>query len=101
MDAPPVGVGVFTAPYEPPPLPATVDPERTKGWVKRLMPVLRPHRRIMIGSLAASVCMLGLQVAIPQVLRAAVDNALVQRTAAIGPYVWAILALGGGFFLLG
>ena len=55
----------------------------------------------MLGSLAASVCMLGLQVAIPQVLRAAVDNALVQPTTAIGPYVAAIVVLGGGFFLLG
>src|SRR4051812_3552833 len=96
------------AAYEPPPPPptytpppATVDPERSKGWIKRLLPVLRPHRGIMLGSLAASVCMLGLQVAIPQVLRAAVDNALIARTAAIGPYVWAIVVLGAGFFFLG
>src|SRR5256714_4097256 len=96
------------AAYEPPPPPpsytpppATVDPDQTKGWIRRLLPVLKPHRGIMLGSLAASVCMLGLQVAIPQVLRAAVDNALVQRTTAIGPYVAAIVVLGGGFFLLG
>src|SRR4051794_26380799 len=55
----------------------------------------------MIGALAASVSMLGLQVAIPQVLRAAVDNALIARVSPLGPYVWAIALLGLGTFMLG
>ncbi len=83
------------------PVAATVDPDVTKGWIRRMLPVLRPYRTIMIGAILASVTMLGLQIAIPQVVRGAIDEALVRRTSPLAPYVWAIVALGIGQLLLG
>ena len=67
--------------FAPAPPPATfsppaawIDPDQSKGWIRRLLPVLRPHRSVLIGSMVASVVMLALQLSIPQVLRGAIDN---------------------------
>ncbi|HUR76918.1 MAG TPA: ABC transporter ATP-binding protein [Acidimicrobiales bacterium] len=80
---------------------ASVDPDQSKGWIRRLMPVLRPYRLIMGGAIVSSITMLGLQVAIPQVLRGAIDEAVVRRSAPLMPYVWVIVALGCGQMVLG
>jgi len=78
-----------------------IDPDQSKGWVRRLLPVLRPHRTVMIGMFAASVVMLGMQLAIPQVVRAATDNALIARDTGLTGYIWALVILGIGQFVFG
>jgi ATP-binding cassette subfamily B protein len=78
-----------------------VDPDRSKGWIRRMLPILQPYRLIMGGAIVSSITMLGLQVAIPQVLGNAVDQALVLRNSQLMPYVWVIIALGAGQFVLG
>src|SRR5919198_1465755 len=87
-------------PTPPPPkyLPADahVDPDRSKGWIRRMLPILRPYRLIMGGAIVSSITMLGLQVAIPQVVRNAIDEALITRTTGLMPFVWVIVALGVG-----
>ena len=95
-------------PFEPRPPVATfrvpearIDPDRDKGWIRRLAPILRPHRRVLVGSFVASAAMLSLQVAIPQVVRGAIDTSLIAKASPLGPYVIAILALGVGQALLG
>ncbi len=94
--------------YVPEPPPATfvvadvhVDPDRSKGWVRRLLPVLRPHRTVMIGMFAAAIVMLGMQLAIPQVVRAATDNALIAQDTALEGYIWALVVLGVAQFVFG
>jgi ATP-binding cassette subfamily B protein len=96
------------APFEPLPPPATftppaawIDPDPAKGWIKRMLPVLRPHRRILVGALMASIVTLAVQLSIPQVLRAAIDNAITSHREPLTPYVAAMVVLGVGLFLFG
>src|SRR5689334_21997931 len=78
-----------------------VDPDRSKGWIRRMLPILRPYRLIMGGAIVSSITMLGVQVAIPQVLKGAIDEALIKRSTALMPYVWVVIALGAGQMVLG
>jgi ATP-binding cassette subfamily B protein len=73
---------------------ATVDPDTTKTWLRRAMPVLRAHQGIFITSLVLSFVGLVLQVQIPDLLNHAIDNSVVRHTVALHFYVWWILGLG-------
>jgi ATP-binding cassette subfamily B protein len=73
---------------------ATIHPERDAGWIRRMLPVVLAHRRLVVGSLVVAFVALLAQVAVPAVTRVAIDRALVARDAALGPYVWALVALG-------
>ena len=55
---------------------ATVDPDTTKTWLRRAMPILRAHRGIFITSLVLSFVGLVLQVQIPDLLNHALDNSI-------------------------
>ena len=73
---------------------ARVDPDTTKTWLRRAMPILRAHRGIFISSLVLSFVGLVLQVQIPNLLNHAIDNSLIRHTVALHFYVWWILGLG-------
>ena len=45
--APPPPVATFSPPR------TWIDPDQSKGWIRRLLPVLRPHRRVLIGAMVA------------------------------------------------
>ena len=75
---------------------ATIDPDPTKGWIRRILPVVNAHRFLFFGSLALALVSMLFQVAIPAVIRNAIDTALDDRTAALGGYVMWVLALGLG-----
>jgi ATP-binding cassette subfamily B protein len=88
-------------PYEPvaverryPPPRAGVDPDRSKGWLRRITPVVLAHRYLLAGSLVLALASMLLQVAIPAVIRQAIDVALTERAAGIGPFVVLVLVLG-------
>jgi ATP-binding cassette subfamily B protein len=85
--------------YDPPDV--WVDLDQSKGWIRRLLPVLKPHRRVLGGMFLASLVMLGIQLSIPQVVRGATDNALLTRNASITPYVVALIVLGVGQLIFG
>jgi ATP-binding cassette subfamily B protein len=97
--APPARPGTST-PFEPvgvvprygPPR-ATVDPDTTKSWVRRMLPVALAHRRLLVTSLSMAVVAVVVQVAIPGVTRAAIDHALVAQDRPLTPYVWTLVAL--------
>ena len=72
----------------------SVDPDTTKKWLRRAMPILRAHRGIFITSLVLSFVGLVLQVQIPDLLNHAIDNSLVRHTVPLHFYVWWILGLG-------
>jgi ATP-binding cassette subfamily B protein len=84
-----------------------VNPDQSLGWIRRLLPVLRPHRKVLIGMFAASIVMVGMQLSIPQVVRSATDNVLTfdpppgQSAPSLTPYVWALVILGLGQFVFG
>ncbi|HLI73297.1 MAG TPA: ABC transporter ATP-binding protein [Acidimicrobiales bacterium] len=89
--------------YHPPR--ASIDPDTTKTWLRRAMPILRAHRGIFLTSLVLTFVGLVLQVLIPNLLKDAIDNAIVPAAAAgkhlvvhhrvpLHFYVWWILGLG-------
>ncbi len=72
----------------------SVDPDKTKTWLRRAMPILRAHRVIFITALVLSFVGLVLQVQIPDLLNHAIDNSVLRHTVPLHFYVWWILGLG-------
>ena len=87
---------------------ATIDPDRSKKWLARAMPILRSHQKIFIWSLVLSFVGLVLQVQIPKLLMEAIDNSIavypkvrnpvthqliVHHHVALSLYVWWIVGL--------
>jgi ATP-binding cassette, subfamily B, bacterial len=78
---------------------ATIDPDTSKTWLRRAMPILRAHRGIWITSLVLSFLGLVLQVQIPDLLNHAIDNSIVPglehtHSVPLHIYVWWLLGLG-------
>jgi ATP-binding cassette subfamily B protein len=72
----------------------TIDPDQTKGWLRRILPVVGAHKFLFFGSLSLAMASMLIQVAIPAVIRNAIDTALDDRTAALGGFVAWVLILG-------
>ena len=88
------------SPFEPvaatvryPPPPASVDPDRSKGWLARVWPLVAARRRTLFVALACAVVAMGAQVAAPRIVMAAIDNALVGAEGGLAPYVWVLVGL--------
>ena len=79
---------------------AAVDPDQSKGWLRRVLPIVlaRPFR--FFGPIALALVAMLLQVAMPAVIRSAIDNALVAKTESIDRYVFILIGLGGARALL-
>lgn len=75
---------------------ATIHPDRSKGWIRRILPIVGAHRWLFFGSLTLALVSMLLQVAIPAVIRQAIDSALTDRSAALGGFVVWVLVLGLG-----
>jgi ATP-binding cassette subfamily B protein len=85
--------------YEPPR--ATIDPRQELGWMRRMWPLVRSHGGQFTAALLIGVVALGIQIAVPGVVRAGIDSALTNRTQPIAPYVWALIALAVARFVFG
>lgn len=103
-DAPP------PAPEEPvaeaaryPPPTASIDPDPSRGWLRRLRPLVAAHRRQLLLAAGSALVALVAQVAAPRVVMGAIDDALVDPTRGLAPYVWALggLAVARGVFTWG
>jgi len=81
-----------TALYEAPK--ASVDPDRSKSWLRRVLPIMKAHRWMISAALGFSFVGLILQVQIPNLLNKAIDNSIVSHRVPLHFYVWWILALG-------
>ncbi|MGI8757961.1 MAG: ABC transporter ATP-binding protein [Acidimicrobiales bacterium] len=82
-----------------PPGQAAIDPDTSLGWVRRIAPLLRPQRGRFAIALVASAAAVVASLAIPLVLRDAIDQALPTPTSPVPTdtlalFVWGILALG-------
>ena len=73
---------------------ASIDPDRSKTWLRRALPIMSAHKGIFITSLVLSFVGLVLQVQIPELLNKAITNSLEAHTVSLSVYVWWILALG-------
>ena len=91
----PMGV---TSNYEAPK--ATVDPDRSKSWIKRAAPIVMAHKVQFFSALLFSFLGLIIQVWIPLILQNGITNALILRTHPLHTYVEiiAVLAVFTGLF---
>jgi len=71
-----------------------IDPDTEKGWLRRVWPVVRTHRLLLLSSVVAAVLALVSVVAAPAVIAAAIDEALVHRTKPLGGFVLTLILLG-------
>jgi len=83
---------IAVAPEYPAPR-AAVDPDRSKGWIRRILPVLTARKAAFAVAMVTASVALGAQIATPRVLMAAIDRALETRSAALTPFVWAMVGL--------
>ena len=75
-----------------------IDPDRSKWWVRRLVPLLRARRTIFAVTMACGLVGLLVQVSVPMVLRRAIDVALDQPSGGLYGYVWVLLGMAVAAF---
>jgi ATP-binding cassette subfamily B protein len=73
---------------------ATVDPDSSKSWLRRALPIVAAHKRSWFTAIILSFVGLVLQVQIPDLLNHAIDNSLVLHTVPLHFYVDWVIALG-------
>ncbi len=77
--------------YEPPK--AWIDPDRSKSWLARALPIVLSHKLTLSTALITSFIALLLQVQIPNVLNNAVTNSLQHHTVPLSHYVMLVFEL--------
>ena len=83
---------------------ATVDPDTSKVWWKRMMPILRSHKAIILTGIIGSVVSMPLQLAIPRVTRYAIDDGLLApagERSPLGPFLIILGCLALARFVVG
>jgi ATP-binding cassette subfamily B protein len=78
---------------------ATVDPDKTKSWLKRAWPIVKAHKGVFFTSLIMSFVGLVIQVQIPKLLQDAIDNSLLagalhHKPVPLHVYVTWVVVLG-------
>jgi ATP-binding cassette subfamily B protein len=59
----------------------TIDPDKSKSWLRRALPIVFAHKGIFLTSLGGSFIALVIQVQIPALVKQAIDKALTHTTA--------------------
>ena len=80
------------------PTAAHADPDPSKGWFRRLLPVIRARRATFIVVLVTGLSGLALQVSVPMVLRRAVDVAVDQRAGGLEGNVLLLVVMAAASF---
>ena len=83
-------IGPLTEPslYAPPR--ANINPDKTRSWLKRAMPIVLSHKATLLTALILSFGGLVLQVQIPYLLNQAITNAVNHHTVSISHYTWIV-----------
>jgi ATP-binding cassette subfamily B protein len=81
-----------TARYEAPR--AGIDPDRSRRWLRRALPILSAHKAMFLTALLASFAGLVLTALIPLLLDKGITNSIVHHTVPLHFYVWWVLGLG-------
>ena len=80
---------------------AGIDPDRSKSWWQRALPIVKAHRFTFILALTLSMAALVVQVQIPNVVRGAIDVSLVAHRAALSGFVlWIVLLAAARWIML-
>jgi ATP-binding cassette subfamily B protein len=89
-----------TSPYVPisvipryPPPRRNIDPDPSKSWLKRALPIVYAHKVIFLASLIISFIGLYFQVAIPGVIGDAIDKGLKPNGTPLSHFLWILAVL--------
>ena len=88
----------MTTALRPAPTTTHIDPDPSKGWFRRLLPVIRARRATFIMVLVTGLSGLALQVSVPMVLREAVDVAVDQRGGGLEGHVLILVVMAAASF---
>ena len=91
VTSPYVPIGVV--PKYPPPR-RNIDPDTSKSWLKRALPIVAAHKKIFIASLVISFIGLFFQVEIPTVVGEAIDKGLKPGGTPLIDFVLVLVVLG-------
>ncbi|MGI9601567.1 MAG: ABC transporter ATP-binding protein [Acidimicrobiales bacterium] len=80
------------------PPPASIDPDPTKGWLRRLRPLVGAHRVAMSVAAVAGLVGLLITTAVPLVVRATIDQALDEQSQPLTPYIVTLLVMAAALF---
>ena len=80
---------------------AGIDPDRSKGWIQRILPILFAHKRVFIRSLACAFLALMFQIAAPRVVMQAIDQGLIKRATPIWIFAAVLIGLAVGRAVFG
>jgi ATP-binding cassette, subfamily B, bacterial len=75
--------------------PTSIDPDTKKSWYRRIAPILLAHKRTLISGLAFALLAMLLNVLIPRITMAAIDNALIAHQSSLMLYIWILVGLAG------
>jgi ATP-binding cassette subfamily B protein len=75
---------------------ASVHPDASKGWMRRLWPFLAVRKTAFVGALVAALIAMVAGVLIPRVTMNAIDHGLRERVEPLAKYVWILAALAVG-----
>ena len=95
-DFEPVGVAAL---YDAPTV--GIDADATKGWLRRLWPLVQAHRTLMWVGIITGFIALVIQVAVPAAARAAIDAVTADDQRGLWTWAIVLIALGVGRFSLG
>jgi len=74
--------------------PSGIDPDSTKSWFRRILPLINARRLPFLGAIALSFLSLVLQVQVPNLLNQAVDKSLQAHVVPLSHYVEWVIAIG-------
>src|SRR3954452_19747036 len=83
---------------DPDPLPHD---HKDSHWIRRMVPIVRPHLPMMIVGLVAAVFSMIIRVAVPTVAGHAIDHALVHHGRPLGDYARELFEMGAGMLVFG
>jgi ATP-binding cassette subfamily B protein len=78
--------------------PVTPTGGRKPGWIRRLAPWLRPHRRNVILSFGAALVGSGITAAVPAIQREVIDNVILSHRSPLAPWLILLLVLAAVSF---
>jgi len=73
---------------------AGIDPDRSRRWLRRALPIVGAHKAMFLTALLASFTGLVLTAFIPLLLDKGITNSIIHHTVPLHFYVWWVLGLG-------
>ncbi len=78
---------------------ASIDPDRSLGWIRRILPIIKSHRRLFYGSTVAGLVATAGSVAVPITVGMGIDA--IDAGRSITPYVVFLVVVATSRFALG